>query len=108
MAISFNYDATMRQVSEMKHIASEMRTIANNDMPNTVSQIRASWKGDSSTVFCSKYNMLGEKIRAEATNIDNMADTLDRLAKSIKAAEERAEAILAERRAAEAAAKANT
>ena len=100
MAISFDYNATMRQVSEMKQIASEMRAIANNDMQNTISQIKINWKGNSSNNFCSKYNSLREKIATEAKNIDNAADALDRLAKSIKESEERAAAILAEREAA--------
>ena len=102
MAISFDYNATKRQVRDMKQIASEMRAIANNDMQNTISQIKINWKGNTSNNFCSKYNTLKERIITEARNIDNAADTLDRLAENIRESEERAEAILAEREAAKA------
>jgi len=107
MAISFDFNATMRQVTEMKQIASEMRSIADRDMQNTISQLKTNWKGDSSNKFCSKYDILRGRIRTEASNIDTAANTLYSLAQSIKAAEERAEALLAQKNAAEAAAKAN-
>ena len=99
MAISFDYNATIRQSEQMRQIALEMRRIADSDMSAAIQNIKANWKGISSDNFCRKFDLLRSKITQESQSIAQAADTLARLAQSIKEAEERAEREIAERKA---------
>jgi len=97
VAISFNETMVRRQVAELKNIASEMRRVSNNDMRNTISGSRSNWRGAAADNFYSRYETLGNNITGEATNIENLADSLEKLLNELIRAEYEAAGIASTR-----------
>lgn len=94
MAISFNADRTRAQVAEMRNIAREMKNSANNEMQNALESTKTNWKGEAADAFYLKCQVLQNNVKREASNIEDLANRYELLARAIEEAERKAAEVL--------------
>lgn len=88
--IRMNYNNAVRQADSLLQIARELRSAANNDLSDCVSEISCNWTGDNSRAYISKCSSLKANILKNAEQLEKTADTIKRIAKNIYDAEMRA------------------
>lgn len=109
MAImNFNYNQAISQAGQIEAVASEMLTVANRQLQNTLDSIGVCWRGETASQFLRSCATTQEDVRAQAKKLQELASRIREVARIIKEAEERALEIqrqqeAAARRAAEAA-----
>ena len=86
----FDFNKAMAQVNELRQIASDMNRMKNSVLAEAISGVQAGWQGQTAQQFLSKCNNLKELIVKEVRNIETVADSLERTAKIIEAAEREA------------------
>ena len=86
----FDYDKAMAQVRELRSIAGEMQK--SQALANAAQSANASWQGRTSDMFQATCRQLEEMVAKEADNIGKVADSLERSAYLIDAAERAAAA----------------
>ncbi|MDR0858019.1 MAG: hypothetical protein LBN97_03200 [Oscillospiraceae bacterium] len=94
--ITFDHGKAMRQVSELRQIASDLNQLLSGRFANAVNTADSSWDGEASEIFRRKCNELSSNIAKEAKRISDVADSLQKTADEIRRAEEEAERIARE------------
>lgn len=87
--IKFNYTEAIKQAKELQAIAAEIEAV-NKRLTTGRNELSGAWKGDSASLFLNKAEKLGGKLQKTANNLDNVADGVYTVAKTLKAAEDAA------------------
>lgn len=85
--IQLDYNHAVRQAESLNQIAGELRSTANQDMQDSIGAITQSWTGSNSNAYISKYNTLKDNVVVTAGKLDEIADTLRRIARNTYDAE---------------------
>ena len=93
MAILFDYDATMRQAQTLEELAGKIKNIADNDLEEILSGINQGWQFENATKFLQKGDAMKGKVRISGEDLQNIANTMRKMAENIKTAEEQAAAV---------------
>lgn len=97
--IQLNYDAARRQAQRLEEIARTLTNVADNQLNGSFSQLQSSWKGDSATAYLNKGKVVQRDIKTTASNVQNAADSIRKIAKRTYEAELQAIRIAEIRRA---------
>lgn len=95
--IKFDFQQAKKRAAELEEIAEDMRRLAKSDLENTMGNLSAAWKGDSSRQYLTKAARLQEEITATSRDLNNIADTIRRIAAIIYDAEMKALQIATQR-----------
>lgn len=95
--IRLNYNRAVRQADSLEQLSRNLKSLANNDMSGSISEIAGSWTGENSNSYRGKYEQLKAKVLATAGKLENTATTIRRIAQNTYNAEMRALRIAQER-----------
>lgn len=101
--LNFDYGKAIRQADNIDAVASDMLNVANNQLQKTLDSIGACWQGDASRQFIGYCTSAQDDIRKQAKNLQDLAQRIRRVARTIKEAEERARELQRQKEAAAAA-----
>ena len=90
--IDFNYNEAIKQAQELQVIADEITRI-NKRLAVGRDELYGSWQGESARLFLDKAVKMGDKIQRTANNLDNVADAVYVIAKTLNAAKQIVEAV---------------
>lgn len=91
--IQMDYNNAIRQASSLEQVARELKSTADKDFQNCMSEISRSWTGSNASAYISKCRRLQEKIAATAGRLNRTADTIRKMAKNTYDAEMKALAL---------------
>lgn len=91
--IRMDYNRAIAQANSLEQIAEEMRSSAENEMQDCMSQIAYNWTGNNAEAYLAKCEKLKQSIRKTAAKLERTADTIRRIAKNTYNAEMRALAL---------------
>ncbi|MCD8103785.1 MAG: WXG100 family type VII secretion target [Lachnospiraceae bacterium] len=87
LEIRLDYNKAKQQADSLSEIASEIRSTANNDLQDCISQISASWTGTNSTAYQAKCSTLKSNLLTTADKLEKTATTIRTIAKNTYNAE---------------------
>lgn len=90
MIWNFNYDKAIHQAEQLESIADEICNLANNRMGDIISSVRASWSGETSSIFRLHCEVTKNRILAKAQEVTQTAARIRSVAKILRDAEENA------------------
>ncbi len=85
--IRFNYNQALARAEELETIASEMKSLANKELADSMQNLSTAWQGGSATAFLGKGATLKEKVLKRAKGLEETATTIRNVAKRIYNAE---------------------
>lgn len=88
--IRMDYNRAIAQAKSLEQIAEEMRSSADNDMQDCISQISYNWTGNNAKAYIEKCEKLKESVKKTAAKLEKTANTIRRIAKNTYDAEMRA------------------
>lgn len=88
--IKMDYNRAVAQASSLEQIADEMRSSANRDMQDCISEISYNWTGSNAKAYVAKCEKLKESILKTAEKLEKTAYTIRKIAKNTYDAEMRA------------------
>lgn len=95
MAINFNYNKTIQQADELDRICKTFLNLANKRMAVSMEQMKGAWSGEAATIFAAYSLKIQEELQNKANYLAKTADALREVAKTMKAAEEKAKQLAA-------------
>lgn len=87
-SIQLNYEQAIAQARKLEALAEELRTIANTNLNNTISDLSANWNGESASAFIAKAEKTKEDILANVRELNKTASVIRESAENIRKAEE--------------------
>lgn len=91
--IKFDFQQAQNQAKELEEIAAEMKTMANKELQEVLQNLSSNWTGEAAAEYLKKGGMIQERVRQNAKNLENTANTIRSTAKRIYDAEMMALAI---------------
>lgn len=85
-----NYAAACRQARELENISRKIKHNAESYISGMIRSLDSHWNGDASKAFIEKEKRLAEKMLNEALSLQQVADTIRRIAQRTYEAEMRA------------------
>ncbi len=79
--IYLNYNAACGQAKELDNIARKLRNNAEHYLNESSRHLDGKWNGDASKEFISKEKQLIDKMTAEADSLQQVAETIRRIAR---------------------------
>lgn len=95
--IRCDFQNAINKAAELEGVASNLRSLANNDLEQSLQTLSNAWKGEAATAYIGKGNRLQERIVANAGKLDRTAQTIRTTAKRTYDAEMEALRIARER-----------
>lgn len=91
--LEIDFNKANRQAEQLEGIANELKRISNNNMESIINNISANWQCSSSSEFCNKGRVVKGNISDTATQLQNIANSIRRIAKRTYDAEKRIQEI---------------
>lgn len=75
-SIRIDFDKAMRMADELDDLASNLTTLAENQMNGTLQEIRRTWTGEASGQYLKKGQILEEKISKSAEQLKKISEAV--------------------------------
>lgn len=85
--IQLNYQQAINQAKSLENLASELRTLANNNMESTISELSGNWTGDNARAFIEKAEKAQNDLLKNARALTDAARVIRESAENIRKAE---------------------
>ncbi len=85
--IEFEFNRAIENANRLQEIADEIKSLSSSEIESAFETIRAGWEGESSVLFLSKGELLGQKVSEVADDVRKAADSIRRIAKKLYDAE---------------------
>lgn len=95
--INYDFQQAIRKAEELEAVATNLRSLANNDLAGSMQTLSNAWKGEAANTYLMKGNTLKERIVENAKKLDTTAKTIRTTAKRTYDAEMAAYRIAKER-----------
>lgn len=80
--VYMDFRTAQEVVRELRTIARDTRHVSNSDLQRTLSQVRNSWQGENADAFLAKGKTLQNKIELTAQTIEDIAKTIEQIARN--------------------------
>lgn len=97
-SIEMDFRQAKQRAGELEEIASEMRSLANRDLIESLQTLSGAWKGEAATLYLHKGDQLKEKILDTAVKLEKTAAAIRTIAIRTYNAEMKAYRIALERK----------
>lgn len=74
--LNIDYRDTLRKADELADLASEIRSIAQSDLPQLQSAAERSWRGSASEIYQKKVCTFSNQTRGQAKELQDLARSL--------------------------------
>ena len=95
--IEFNFERAKQQAKKLEETAREMKRLGANSIDNTLVELRSSWSGENADAYILKGRTLQQQLAETAQELENIAESIRRVAQAIYEAEMRAREIVQQR-----------
>lgn len=95
MAIKFDYESTIRQAEKLEELAARLKSIAQNDLEDILSEVNQGWQGENAAKFLDKGDRMKGKVLLSSDNLRRIAFTLRQMAGNLQRSEQEAARIAA-------------
>ncbi len=85
--ILVNYQVAKNKAQELETEAAKLKQLANGNFYNSITEVRAIWKGENAELFVQKCNRLKEEMLSTAKTLSTIASNVRTSAKNIYDAE---------------------
>lgn len=96
-AIEMDYQRAMAQADELDHLASQLKSQAEQNFPEILANVQAAWQGDNANAYVSKAKNLQPRMLNASRNLSNVASTIRTVATNTYRAEMQAYEIAQQR-----------
>lgn len=79
--IECNYRLALKRADELSETARNIMKVSENISNDVMSGLEADWHGNSATDYKRKLNLFSAKVECEAKKLENIANTIRRVAK---------------------------
>lgn len=79
--IECNYRLALKRADELSETARNIMKISENISNDVMAGLEADWHGNSATDYKRKLNLFSAKVECEAKKLENIANTIRRVAK---------------------------
>lgn len=79
--IECNYRLALKRADELSETARNIMKVSENISNDVMAGLEADWHGNSATDYKRKLNLFSAKVECEAKKLENIADTIRRVAK---------------------------
>lgn len=79
--IECNYRLALKRADELSETARKIMKVSENISNDIMSGLNADWHGNSATDYKRKLNLFSAKVECEAKKLENIANTIRRVAK---------------------------
>lgn len=81
--IECNYRLALKRADELSETARNIMKVSENISNDVMACLEADWHGNSATDYKRKLNLFSAKVECEAKKLENIANTIRRVAKRI-------------------------
>lgn len=89
--IYIEYVRAIQSAERLKQIASDIRSLSQNSMENTLANLRKAWQSDTSPAYCAKLMQVQGEIAELAGQLQKVAELMASTAEAMRKAEERSQ-----------------
>lgn len=79
--IECNYRLALKRADELSETARNIMKVSENISNDVMAGLEADWHGNSATDYKRKLNLFSAKVECEAKKLEDIADTIRRVAK---------------------------
>ena len=79
--IECNYRLALKRADELSETARNIMKVSENISDDVMAGLEADWHGNSATDYKRKLNLFSAKVECEAKKLENIANTIRRVAK---------------------------
>ncbi len=79
--IECNYRLALKRADELSQTARNIMKVSENISNDVMAGLEADWHGNSATDYKRKLNLFSAKVECEAKKLENIANTIRRVAK---------------------------
>ena len=79
--IECNYRLALKRADELSETARNIMKVSENISNDVMAGLEADWHGNSATDYKTKLNLFSAKVECEAKKLENIANTIRRVAK---------------------------
>ena len=79
--IECNYRLALKRADELSETARNIMRVSENISNDVMAGLEADWHGNSATDYKRKLNLFSAKVECEAKKLENIANTIRRVAK---------------------------
>ncbi|MFR4152405.1 MAG: hypothetical protein ACLUO6_07290 [Ruminococcus sp.] len=79
--IECNYKLALKRADELSETARNIMKVSENISNDVMAGLEADWHGNSATDYKRKLNLFSAKVECEAKKLENIANTIRRVAK---------------------------
>ena len=79
--IGCNYRLALKRADELSETARNIMKVSENISNDVMAGLEADWHGNSATDYKRKLNLFSAKVECEAKKLENIANTIRRVAK---------------------------
>lgn len=79
--IECNYRLALKRADELSETARNIMKVSENISNDVMAGLEADWHGNSATDYKRKLNLFSTKVECEAKKLENIANTIRRVAK---------------------------
>lgn len=79
--IECNYRLALKRADELSETARNIMKVSENISNDVMAGLKADWHGNSATDYKRKLNLFSAKVECEAKKLENIANTIRRVAK---------------------------
>ena len=79
--IECNYGLALKRADELSETARNIMKVSENISNDVMAGLEADWHGNSATDYKRKLNLFSAKVECEAKKLENIANTIRRVAK---------------------------
>ena len=79
--IECNYRLALKRADELSETARNIMKVSENISNDVMAGLEADWHGNSATDYKRKLNLFSAKVECEAKKLENIANTIRRVAK---------------------------
>lgn len=79
--IECNYRLALKRADELSEMARNIMKVSENISNDVMAGLEADWHGNSATDYKRKLNLFSAKVECEAKKLENIANTIRRVAK---------------------------
>lgn len=79
--IECNYRLALKRADELSETARNIMEVSKNISNDVMAGLEADWHGNSATDYKRKLNLFSAKVECEAKKLENIANTIRRVAK---------------------------
>lgn len=79
--IECNYRLALKRADELSETARKIMKVSENISNDVMAGLEADWHGNSATDYKRKLNLFSAKVECEAKKLENIANTIRRVAK---------------------------